>query len=70
MHENDSLCSSLQEGLSRGSLQRWGQSMAQYGSLLYIFGGYGGCGAHKRLNDLLVIDTSGSTAYSPTPTGE
>ncbi len=70
MHETYLLRSALQDGLLRESFQRWGHSMAQHGSLLYIFGGYGGCGAHKRLNDLLVIDASSSTAYSPTPPGE
>ena len=52
-----------------GSLQRWGHSMAQQGSVLYIFGGYGGCSAHKRLNDIIAIDVSASTAYSPAITG-
>ena len=52
-----------------GSLQRWGHSTAQQGSVLYIFGGYGGCSAHKRLNDLIAIDLSASTAYSPVITG-
>ena len=61
---------SLQEGLPRESLRRWGHSMAQQGTMLYIFGGYGGCSAHKRLNDLMAINVSAGTAYSPAITGE
>ena len=61
---------SLQGSLTAESLQRWGHSMAQLGSMLFVFGGYGGCGAHKRLDDLIAIDVSTGNAYCHVITGK
>ncbi len=62
--------SSLQGSLTAESLQRWGHSMAQLGSMLFVFGGYGGFGAHKRLDDLIAIDVSTGNAHCHVVTGK
>ena len=59
----------LQGGFTLERLQRWGHSMVQRGNTLFVFGGYGGASAHRRLNDLIAIDTSTVSAYEPTITG-
>ena len=59
----------LQGGFTVEQLQRWGHSMVQHGNTLYVFGGYGGASAHRRLNDLIAIDTSTGSACKPTITG-
>lgn len=59
----------LQGGFTVERLQRWGHSMVQRSNTLYVFGGYGGAGAHRRLNDLIAIDTPTASANEPTITG-
>ena len=38
--------------------------------MLFVFGGYGGSGAHKRLDDLIAIDVSTCNAYCHVITGK
>lgn len=53
---SDALSLSAAQGVPSGALHRWGHSMVIVGSKLVIFGGYGGAGAHRRLDDVLVYD--------------
>jgi hypothetical protein len=59
----------LQDGFKLERLQRWGHSMVQHGKRLLAFGGYGGTSTHRRLNDLITIETSTGSVYEPTVTG-
>ncbi|CAL8466532.1 g6068 [Coccomyxa elongata] len=45
-------------GVPCEALRLWGHSMVSLGAKLVIFGGYGGAGAHKRLDDVLIYDCS------------
>ncbi len=44
------------QGVAREALRLWGHSMVSLGAKLVIFGGYGGAGAHKRLDDVLIYN--------------
>ena len=48
---------------------RWGHSMVQQATRLLIFGGYGGADAHKRLGDLVAVDTATGAARLLDPLG-
>ena len=59
----------LQGSLTAESLMRWGHSMVQHNIRLLVFGGYGGADAHKRLGDLVAVDTSTGAAGLLDPSG-
>lgn len=40
-------------GIQDVPLQRWGHSACEFDGNLIVFGGYGGSGAHHRLNDII-----------------
>lgn len=48
---------------------RWGHSMVQHAARLLVFGGYGGADAHKRLGDLVAVDTTTGAARLLDPSG-
>ena len=60
----------LQGSLTAESLMRWGHSMVQHTSTLLVFGGYGGADAHKRLGNLVAVDTSTGAARLVDPSGK
>ena len=60
----------LQGSLTAESLMRWGHSMVQHATRLLVFGGYGGADAHKRLGNLVAVDTSTGAACLLDPTGK
>lgn len=44
------------QGFSQEAARRWGHAGCAVGDTLYMYGGYGGEGAHSRLADLLALD--------------
>ena len=48
---------------------RWGHSMVQHAATLLVFGGYGGADAHKRLGDLVAVDSATGAARLLIPSG-
>ncbi|GMH40346.1 hypothetical protein BSKO_08250 [Bryopsis sp. KO-2023] len=60
-----------EKGNSEESLKRWGHSACVLDDdRVAVFGGYGGSGTHRRLNDLLIFNQKTSEWTSPKTSGD
>lgn len=57
-------------GVQGVSLRRWGHSASEFDGNLIVFGGYGGSGAHHRLNDIIVFNPKNDEWSAPRTFGD